>query len=112
MTRLSRRSQAALIKDIEQAAITQREIAQRYGVSLSTVRRYAYENGLTKTNHRWTPEEDEIIRRFYKTKGPRELAETAFAKTHPNPLAVCQRARVLGVARRIRRKGEGDEFKE
>lgn len=107
--KLTPRQEERVCQMLLHSGMTHAEIAREYGISASLVKAISIRNGISRTTHRWTPEEDDYLRRHYVRLGARRLAETAFRKTHPSVNAIQHRASHLGITdhSKYRRKDNG-----
>lgn len=82
---------------IADSGMTYKQIAERFDISVTTVKKIAARNGLTRPWNPWTPAEDALLAQNYQRLGAERMARSVFADTHPNPESVCHRAGVLGL---------------
>ena len=100
MQQISVRKEAGIVHELKRGAMRRREIAEEYGVSESTVTLVARRNGIKSTTwHRWTEEEDELLREMYYELGPRRMAH--LLPNHRNESAICHHAKALGLTTRM-----------
>lgn len=91
--RLSDAQKERMVRLFRYGNLTQREIAARFHVDVSTVSSAIKAAGLGRKRRRWTPEEDAILRERYRTDGPRRLS-TELGRSYGS---ICHHASELGL---------------
>ena len=91
--RLSDAQKERMVTLFRYGSLTQREIAERFRVDVSTVSCALKAAGLGRKRRRWTPEEDAILYERYRTDGPRRLS----AELGRSYGSICHHASELGL---------------
>jgi hypothetical protein len=55
---------------------------------------------MPNTSSPWTDEMDEVLRRFYRSKGPTQLASIFTERYHKSRMSMQKRASMLGLTRK------------
>ena len=90
----ARRRMVVLLKS---GTMSNREIANMFGTSESTVSNVARQNGIKPRRRPWTSEENELLRNEYETLGPKKIA----SMLGRNQSSVCHHAKDLGLTTRV-----------